>query len=549
MRGRHGLLAAAVVALLPLVACEPTDPAVERISETDGGGSPNGPSSAPTISDSGRFVAYVSNATNLGFGPDNGAADVFRRDRVTEETFPVSGILGGNGPSGYAPFCFAFFCLDSPDHPEAPAISDDGRVVAFTSFATNLVDDPVDAPANVYAFDFETFQTTLVSRSTAGTPANGASKSVAISGNGRVITFWSYADNLVTGDTNETPDLFAHDLVTGATTRVNTTATGGQSGGSSELFETEIESGTISTEQPAPLSDDGRYVAFLSNRTDLAAGGSPAGTVYRKDRQTGAVIRISDHSLGLRAERPFISADGNLVSYLTAFYFNVNRDFPCGSCFLVIPTAPPIRMVRDVNGGSARELIPGNPFPGAPDVSGDGSLRTFAFGGDSSNVYVRHLPGAPLVARHRINAGGPQFNGRLGKVWDADRGFAGGKSHTVTHAIDFTADDVLYQNERWGMSGYDLPVPNGRYRVRLLVAEISPTTSRRVFDVRAEGALVVDDFDIRNDFHAFEATTLEFVVPVTDGRLDLDFSASSNAATVAAIEVLDARLPDERISP
>ena len=98
------------------------------------------------------------------------------------------------------------------------------------------------------------------------------------------------------------------------------------------------------------------------------------------------------------------------------------------------------------------------------------------------------------------------------------------------------------------MSGYDLAVPDGRYRVRLLVAEISPATPRRVFDVRAEGALVVDDFDVRDTFDPFEATTLEFVVPVTDGRLDLDFSASSNAPTVAAIEVLDARLPDERIS-
>jgi hypothetical protein len=204
-------------------------------------------------------------------------------------------------------------------------------------------------------------------------------------------------------------------------------------------------------------------------------------------------------------------------------------------------------LVRDVNGGFNRELIPGNPFSGAPDVSGDGSLKTFAFGGDQPNIYVRHLPTTALASRHRINTGGPQFAGRFGKVWSADRGFVGGQTHAVTNAIAFTADDPLYQSERWGMSGYDLAVPDGRYRVRLLVAEISPSTPRRVFDVRAEGALVVDDFDVRATFDAFEATTLEFVVPVTDGRLDLDFSSSSNAPTVAAIEVLDARLPDERI--
>jgi hypothetical protein len=284
-------------------------------------------------------------------------------------------------------------------------------------------------------------------------------------------------------------------------------------------------------------------------RTDLAPGGSGGGAVYRKDLLSGAIALVSDPALGNRAEAPWISGNGNFVSYSTAYWYNVNRNEPCVSCFFVVPTAPPLRVVRNVSENRTTELIPGNPFPGAPDVSGDGTLRTFEFGGEGSNVYLRHLPSNVLTARHRINAGGPQYTGLLVKTWDADRGFVGGNTHSVTNPIGFTGDDPLYRTERWGMPAYDLAVPNGRYRVRLLVAEISPTTPRRVFDVRAEGRLVVDDFDIRSDFPAFEATTLEFEVEVDDGRLDLDFSASSNAATVAAIEVLDARLPDERIAP
>jgi hypothetical protein len=549
MRARHGLLAVGAVALLPLAACVPTDPAVERISETPGDGTPNAPSYAPAISDNGRVVAFVSDASNIGFQAADGVADVFVHDRSTDQTDPVS--FFGNGPSGWAPSCFGseggVGCTDSPGRPDPPAISDDGGTVAFTTFATNIC-GPVAAVPTICAR--RGFLTASVSESSSGAPANGPSLSPAVSGNGRFVSFWSYADNLVPGDTNDSPDLFVHDFDTGTTTRVNTTASGGQSGPSDEEFDAEIAGGPLSVDQPAPLSDGGRYVAFLSTRTDLAPGGSPGGTVYRKDLQTGAVIRISDPTLGSRAEQPFISADGNLVSYLTAFYYNTNRDFDCVSCFLLVPTAPPQRLVRNVSGGFARELIPGNPFPGAPDVSGDGLLRAFAFGGDSSNVYVRHLPSTPLVARHRINAGGPQFSGRLGKVWDADRGFVGGNVHTVTNPIAFTADDALYQSERRGMSGYDLPVPDGRYRVRLRVAEISPASGRRAFDVRAEGVLKVDDFDtLAAGRHAFDATTLEFGVRVTDGRLDLDFSASSNAATVAAIEVLDARLPDERIAP
>jgi len=549
MRARLGLLVAGAVALLPLAACEPSDPAVERISRTPGGGVPNGPSFAPTISDSGRYVAFVSEASNIGFGGDNGVADVFVHDRTTRRTEDVT---SGNAPSGYAPYCFGFegggpHCTSYPVRPQAPAISDDGRFVAFTSYVTPAGGSAAAAPF-IYVVDRETRVTTLVSRSTAGLSANGPSLSVAISGNGRVVTFWSYADNLVAGDTNGAPDVFAHDVVTGATTRVNTTGTGAQSGTSDEVFETEIGGGPVSVDQAAPVSDDGRFVAFLTVRTDLAAGGSANGSIYRKDLQTGAVLRISAPALGDRSEAPYISADGNFVSYVTAFYFNQNRDAPCGSCFSLVPTAPPLRVVRNVTANRTTEVLPGNPFPGAPDVSGDGTLRVFALGGESSDVYLRHLPTTALVARHRVNAGGPQFAGTLVKTWDADRGFLGGNSHTVTNPIGFTTDDALYQSERWGMQGYDLAVPDGLYRVRLLVAEISPASGQRVFDVRAEGALKIDDFDIIGaGFHPYEATTLEFTVPVTDGRLDLDFSASKNAPTVAAIEVLDARLPDERI--
>src|SRR5215208_5935437 len=168
MRARSGLLAVAAVALLPLTACEPTDPAVERISETnDDGAVPNGPSFAPTINDGGRYVAFVSDASNIDFGDGNGSADVFLHDRTTGGTDLLT--RGGDGPSGYAPTCLAFDqsepgCGNEPTRPEAPAISDDGRYVAFTSFARNLA-GPVTAPSNIYVFDQQTFRTALVSRS------------------------------------------------------------------------------------------------------------------------------------------------------------------------------------------------------------------------------------------------------------------------------------------------------------------------------------------------------------------------------------------------
>jgi hypothetical protein len=545
MRARSSLLVVGAVALLPLVACEPTDPAVERISETESGSAANGRSYAPTISDDGRYVAFVSKAGNIGGDPsDDDVADVFLHDRETGVTEAVT--ASGNSHSGYAPFCAADprRCLDGPDHPEAPAISDDGSTVAFSSSATNLV-GPVLVKSNIYVS--RNGRIALVTASSSGAPANDVSLSPSVSGNGRFVTFWSQADNLVPGDTNGSPDVFVRDLDAGTTSRVNTSASGAQSGSSDELLDIRIVEGISSATQPAPISDDGRFVAFLSLRTDLGVGGARAGTVYRKDLRTGAIVRVSDPSIGNRADRPWISGDGNLVSFRNGFWFDENADFPCASCFHVLPAAPLQRLVRNVQGGYSKELIPGTPFPGDPEVSGSATLRTFALRRDF-NVYVRDLPTTRLRVRHRINAGGGRFVGRFGKVWDADRGFTGGTAERVGDQITFTADDALYQDQRVAVRSYALPVPDGLYRIRLLLSDNGSPT-RPVVDVRAEGELVADDTGVRDRLGTFAATTVGFVVPVTDGQLDLAFEPVSGEPAVAAIEVLDARPSDRRITP
>jgi hypothetical protein len=525
MRARSSLLVVGAVALLPLVACEPTDPAVERISEAESGAAPNGNSSAPVISDDGRFVAFVSKAGNIGGDrSDHGLADVFLHDRATGVTDEVT----ASGDRG------SF----------APAISDDGNTLAFTSLATNLV-EPVTAASNVYAL--RDGRIVLASRSSSGAPGNGVSLSPSVSGNGRFVTFWSYADNLVPGDTNGSPDVFVRDLRSGMTRRVNTTASGGQSGPSDETFLTGIVDGKVSVDQGAPLSDDGRYVAFLSLRTDLLPGGPQGGTVYRKDLLTGAIVRVNGASIGNRAEVPWISGDGNLVSFRNGFWFDENGIFPCASCVHVVPSAPLLRLVRNVQGGYSKELIPGTPFPGDPEVSGDGTLRAFALRRDG-NVYMRRLSTTLLRVRHRINAGGGRFVGRFGKVWDADRGFTGGTAERVGDQITFTADDALYQDQRVAVRSYALPVPDGLYRIRLLLSDNGSPT-RPVVDVRAEGELVGDDTGVRDRLQQHVATTVGFVVPVTDGQLDLAFEPVSGEPAVAAIEILDARPSDRRITP
>lgn len=172
-----------------------------------------------SISSDGRFIAFQSRATNLVFSDTNGNWDVFIRDLQTNETTRVSlGSLGvqANGACG------------------GPSISSDGRLIAFESSATNLVDNDTNGFIDVFVRDLLTNETTIVSISSSGIQGNNISLYSSISGNGRYVAFISDASNLVQGDTNGRPDVFVHDCQTRQTMRVSLASDGTQANYKSE---------------------------------------------------------------------------------------------------------------------------------------------------------------------------------------------------------------------------------------------------------------------------------------------------------------------------
>ena len=115
----------------------------------------------------------------------------------------------------------------------APSLSADGRYVAFISGATNLVPGDMNGKysPDVFVHDRMTGQTERVSVASDGTEANGGTSEVSVSGNGRYVAFSSLANNLVTGDTNAAFDVFVHDRQTHQTTRVSVASDGTQASG------------------------------------------------------------------------------------------------------------------------------------------------------------------------------------------------------------------------------------------------------------------------------------------------------------------------------
>ncbi len=271
---------------------------VERVSVDSGGAQANDMSLYPSISADGRYVAFLSAATNLVPGDTNGVWDTFVHDRQTGTTECVS-VDSAGAPSDGSSF--------SP-----PSVSADGRYVAFQSQATNLVPGDTNGANDVFVHDRQTGTTERVSLDSAGMQGNAFSGYPSISGDGRYVAFVSFAGNLVPGDTNGHYDVFVRDRQAGTTERVSVSSTGAQGNGDS------------SNGFGLTISADGRYVAFASDSSNLVPGDTNGfSDTFVRDRLLGTTERVSVSSAGVQGDHSSgnsaaVSADGRCVAFLSA---------------------------------------------------------------------------------------------------------------------------------------------------------------------------------------------------------------------------------------
>ena len=150
-----------------------------------------------------------------------------------------------------------FSCWNCWPYLTPTSLSAEGRLVAFESYASNLVPGDTNGRLDVFVHDRQTRLTERVSVDSAGIQGNGSSRQPSISADGRFMAFTSDATNLVPGDTNGRTDVFVHDRQTGTTERVSVDSAGNQgNAGSSGVG----------------ISGDGRFVAFTSSATNLVPG-------------------------------------------------------------------------------------------------------------------------------------------------------------------------------------------------------------------------------------------------------------------------------------
>lgn len=266
-------------------------------------GGPSPPDQArldPRISGDGRFLAFQTDGTLQNLFPasirppadDNDTdPDIFVLDLQTVPTPPIQRISRLSNGDG----------LDADNR--NPVLSTTGQFVAFESFSDLLADDANNQP-DILHKDRQSGLLQLVSATPSGDSGNAASLEPAMSGSGNVVAFRSGASDLVSGDTNGRLDIFVRDLSAGTTERVSVASDG------SEADQNSLE---------PSISDDGRYVVFRSNATNLVPDDTNRRTdIFVRDRSRGMTARAGqpagDESDG-NSSNPSISGDGRWIVF------------------------------------------------------------------------------------------------------------------------------------------------------------------------------------------------------------------------------------------
>jgi len=343
----------------------------ERVSVNNRGRGANSDTSYPAISGDGRFVVFHSFADNLA-ADDPAVFDVFLRDRGTDRTKLISIASDGTPGNGHSLF---------------PQISPSGRFVVFLSEATNFDPRKTSSLRNVFVRDRKLKTTEVVDLADDDAVANSNATGADISGDGNLVAFGSFASNLVPNDLNDQPDVFVRNRLAGTTERVSVSSDEAEANGPSfypavsadgrfvafysdatnlvpmdlngvgDIFVRDLAAGTTervsvsSHEEEADgqsngpgirgglrfgpdISSDGRYVTFDSIATNLVAGDTntcppfyddPPGVcpdVFVRDRALGTTRRMSVAGDGTQGDRastdPAISLDGLTIAFFSS---------------------------------------------------------------------------------------------------------------------------------------------------------------------------------------------------------------------------------------
>ncbi len=247
----------------------------------------NGSADTGVISGNGEYVAFTTTAINMG--PGSGRDHVYVRDLDAAATILIGQTNGEVANQATL----------------QPDISDDGQTVVFMSQASNL--PSADGTRQVYVTTLGSLTPQMVSVNGSGEVANATAQYPAISGDGRFVAFYSTATNLVPGADDGFPHVYLRDTMLGTTVVASVDDNG------------QPISGAFG-EKPG-ISDDGRYVSFITVTPGTASDTNASTDTYVFDRESGTSARASLTYEGAEPTascfRSVMSGDGSVVGFMT----------------------------------------------------------------------------------------------------------------------------------------------------------------------------------------------------------------------------------------
>ncbi len=409
------------------------------------GGFPDGPSVGTAMSSSGRYVAFSSSATDLVAGGTGGLSSaIFLANRRTGTiirlplpsrvpndgdattpsisadgsvvAFAYTGAAAGNFPATVVmawdrasgtTSVVSLYSDGFASPSREPAVSGDGRYVAYTSENSLIVDNDNNESSDVFRYDRQTGETDLVSLGVQDRTPSGDSLEPAINGDGSLVAFVSSGgDTLLPQNTGHGPQVFVRDMNAGVTRLESMAADGTPADDPSH--------------DPS-LSDDGQFLAFDSTATNLLPGMSGAPSqAWRRSLRTGALDLVSMTPAGgpwpVASGRPAIARDGRMVAYLSvgsglfdsAPNLGVVQRFPTDVFLRDMVAQQTVLISVDRKGNAADTVSFG------PSVGGSGRYVAFAsssgalVAGDDNkvlDVFVRDLPPSPRLNPATIDFG------------------------------------------------------------------------------------------------------------------------------------------------
>jgi Tol biopolymer transport system component len=364
---------------------------ITRVSVSSTGAATTAVAYASAVSGDGRFVTFMT-AGILAPGDDGSNYNAYLRDMETGTTKLVSMNFNGS-PIGIGA--------------GSPSVSDDGRFVTFVSSSPSNVSGDTNGFNDVFVRDMWSGTTALVSSFDGLTLGDANAYATKISGDGRFVTFYSYAKNMVAGtlESDASADVFLKDLLTGAMTKISSTVNGLAGDGNSFMED---------------ISADGRFVAFRSLATNMVGNDTNGvSDIFLRDTILETTIRVSVSTGGAQASgdanAASVSGNGRYVAFGALATNLVAGDTNGASDVFLRDTvaATTTRLSLASDGTQAN----GNSY--LNDISSDG--RYVVFHSDASNLVANDTNGvtdvflrdivAGTTNRLSIAAGGAQANG------------------------------------------------------------------------------------------------------------------------------------------